>query len=311
VLAASALTLACSPIGLGTDTSEGDPARARLAIETVGARGDGVDGVHLEIVKVASSAGAAPAIATGASCDAIGDLRDVAAAVDVDLRRAGRTPAGTMELNAGPLGELRLLVRSADIDQGSRHRHGRGRATCTDASGERLIVLRLVPTEHIELARDGEEDLVARLDVVGDVEQEACNATDPDCDAEVALGGRRNADRGGGDGRGGDDHGGGTAGGGNGGDDQGGGDDGRGGDHGGGADDQGGHDAGGGTPGGGNPRDGNPGGGNPGEGNPGGGNPGVGSPGDGGDQGDGGQGGGAPRGSRFVITDQLPLSRAR
>src|SRR6185369_10619366 len=108
---ASLFTLACSPIGQGSNGAEGDRARVQLAIDTVGARDDGVDGVHLAIVKVTSSAGAAPAIAAAGRCDALGALRDVDAAVDVDLRRAGRTPAGTMELDAGPLGELRLLVR--------------------------------------------------------------------------------------------------------------------------------------------------------------------------------------------------------
>jgi hypothetical protein len=132
---------------------------------------------------------------------------------DLDLHAVGRTDIGKLDIEAGHLAEVRLLVRTADVDERGRQRHGRGRLTCRDDDGTIFILVRLVPTDRIDLQRDRAERLVARFDDRDDLDEEACESSSlaqradrqgDECEVEDDQGG----DDHGGGGQGGDDHGG-------------------------------------------------------------------------------------------------------
>jgi hypothetical protein len=304
-LAALAATLSCGPIMTNEQDSPpapSAPAHVTLSFDRVGSRGDGLDRLNLDVSQVLVFLGDTPARPDeGAPCRAGGAIpREASFTFDLDLHGQGRTELGRIDLDAGTIGELRLLVRAAEVDDHGRRRRGHGRLTCRAEDGTSLVVIRLLPAEHIELEHDRDEALVARFDANAGVGEEACDGSHggDDCDAEgehdlragVVLDHEGGDDGGGGDSgrRGGDDDHGGPGGGG--GDDhgggRGGGDDHRDGGHGGGGggDDQGGGDDGGGDHGGGG--------------------------GGGGGAGGGAGGGGGRQGSRVVIADQVPLTRA-
>jgi uncharacterized membrane protein YgcG len=277
-LAALAGALACGPLVVADprDSTGAAPAHVTLTFARVGNRADHLDHVNLEIVQVIAFLGGTPGRpADGAPCrppDAL--VRDASFSFGLDLHGEGRTPLGRVDLAPGTVGELRLVVSAADVDQRGRHRRGHGRLTCRGDDGRAFIVIRLVPAEHIELERGADEELVARFDANEEVGEEECEVGDEhggsggdDCEAA-----EQHADHGGGGGGG--DHGGGGGGGDHGGG-GGGGDHGEGGgEHGGG----GGHDQGGGR--------------------------------GGGDHGGGG-GGDRRLGSRVFLADEVPLTRAR
>ncbi len=285
LLAGFALALSCGRIDQQSGDSDGgggQPSHVTLSFDRAGGRGDQLADVSLDVVRVLAFTGQGPGRpGDRAPCAAPGALaRDVGFRFDLDLHGQGRTQVGQLDLDAGALGELRLLVRAADVNESGRHRAGHGRLVCVDDDGNELIVIRLIPAERIELEPDADEELVAHFDDGAHVGEEACEVGDDrdggqgddDCDAEgdqdlrSSAGGVATVS----------DHGGG------------GGDGGSGGPGGGG----GGNDGGAGR------ADGGPGDGGGGRG------------GGGGGGGGGGPGGGA-HGSRIMIADELQLTRAR
>jgi hypothetical protein len=193
------------------------PARVTLTVNRTTARDDSLDRLDLDVARVLVVLGATPATPEDhAPCAAAGAaVHDVAFKLGLDLKNLGPTQLGRVDLDAGTLGEVRLLLRSAEVDDHGRGRHGRGRLTCVDDDGAELIVVRLVPGEHIDLDADEDEELEARFDDRVEVEQEACQLPDDHggkgddgCEAEDEAPHGLAADHGGGDDQGGDNGGG-------------------------------------------------------------------------------------------------------
>jgi hypothetical protein len=195
-----------APADGGAPPSSGAPAHVTIAFDRHGGRGDHLDDVALEGAKVLLFLGAAPAQPEdGAPCVPAGAIvRDVSFAFALDLHGEGQTVAVRVDLDAGTVGEVRILVRAADVIEQGHHRSAQGQLTCRDADGTQLIVLRLVPAEPIELEPGADEELVAQFDDMGEIEEEACQADDH---GGGGGGGDHDGGEHGGDHGGGDDHG--------------------------------------------------------------------------------------------------------
>jgi hypothetical protein len=169
--------------------TQATPSQATISFSRVGSRTDAVHTVTLDVVRVLAIHGATPARpADRAACAVAGARADaVTQQLALDVRSPGRTPFDRVDVDAGELGELRLLARGADVEVAGNHRRGHGRLTCIDDDGTELIVIRLLPAEHLEL--EGNDDLVALFDDQRHVADEACEVDDhgtdqPTCDPD-------------------------------------------------------------------------------------------------------------------------------
>jgi hypothetical protein len=196
----------------------GGTAPVSIAVDRQGPRDDGFDAVSFDVARVIAFHDDAPGRPDdGAPCFGANAVRhEVSFRFDLDLHGAGRSDIGRFDLEAGHLTEVRLLVRAAEVEEHGRQRHGRGRLTCRDDDGTVFILVRLVPTERIDLERDRGERLVARFDDRNDLDEEACESSSlsrradregDECEVEDDHGGDDHGGQGGDD-HGGDDHGG-------------------------------------------------------------------------------------------------------